>query len=121
MTLQQVMHSHYSTIMPKLMTGTLGRQHCVAVSHSGAAWPPLILDTRTAIATIVAAAAVTLRVNFPINDQLMTWNSSAPPDGLRKIWVAWERARTVRTALWVSAFVFQVVAAVAGGRSGRDR
>jgi uncharacterized membrane protein len=63
-----------------------------------------------AIAAIAAAAILTIRVNFPINDQLMTWSPVAPPDNLRQIWSTWEKAHTIRTILWVSAFVLEVSA-----------
>jgi hypothetical protein len=38
------------------------------------------------------AFALTVIVNFRINDQLMTWNPVAPPDTFREIWSPREKA-----------------------------
>jgi uncharacterized membrane protein len=109
-TLQQVTHVHYGKVLPKFMAGAL---------VGGLLWLTLIRAQRSriqfwllafAVAAIAAAAVVTIRVNFPINDQLMTWSAAAPPDKLRQIWSTWEKAHTVRTILWVCAFVFEVAA-----------
>lgn len=109
-TLQQVTHVHYSKVMPKLMAGAI---------LCGVLWLVLIRAERRSIhfwllvlslAAVAAAAAVTIHVNFPINDQLMTWRAEAPPDDLRQIWSAWEKAHSVRTMLWVWAFVCEVAA-----------
>jgi hypothetical protein len=97
-------------VLRKVMTGALG---------GGLLWLILIRARRSriqfwllalAVAAITAAAVVTIRLNFPINDQLMTWRAAAPPDNLRQIWSSWEKAHTARTILWVSAFVFEVAA-----------
>jgi uncharacterized membrane protein len=118
-TLQQVTHVHYGKVLPKLMASALA---------GGLLWLILIRAQRCqiqfwllafALAIIAAAAVVTIRVNFPINDQLLTWNVTAPPDNLRQIWSTWEKAHTIRTILWVSAFVLEV-AALALAASRKD-
>ena len=60
-----------------------------------------------AVAAIIIATALTVRVNFPINDQLMTWSAAAQPDNMKEIWSRWETAHTVRTILWLAAFVLE--------------
>jgi len=118
-TLQQVTHVHYGKVLPKFTVGALA---------GGLLWLILIRAQRSriqfwllafAVAAITAAAAVTIHVNFPINDQLMTWNATAPPDNLMQIWSTWEKAHTIRTMLWVSAFVLEV-AALALATSRKD-
>lgn len=47
-----------------------------------------------AVVAIASAADLTVRVNFPTNDQLMTWSAAAPPDNMREIWSTWEKAHT---------------------------
>jgi len=59
---------------------------------------------------IVIAASLTVRVNFPINDQLMTWSAATPPDNIIEIWSPWEKAHTVRTILCLGAFALEVAA-----------
>jgi hypothetical protein len=64
-----------------------------------------------ATGAMVVAAALTLRVNIPINKQLMTWDVAAPPENMREIWNRWERVHTIRTILWLGAFALEVIAA----------
>jgi uncharacterized membrane protein len=63
-----------------------------------------------AMVTMVLAAVFTLRVNIPINNQLMMWSVAAPPENMREIWSRWEGMHTVRTILWLGAFACEVMA-----------
>jgi uncharacterized membrane protein len=117
--LQQITHVHYGKVLPKFMAGALA---------GGVLWLILIRAQRSriqfwllgfAVAAITAAAAVTIRVNFAVNDELMTWSTAAPPDDLRQIWNTWQKAHTARTIFWVGAFVFEV-AALAFATSQKD-
>jgi uncharacterized membrane protein len=63
-----------------------------------------------ALADIVVAFALTVKVNFPINAQLMKWNAASPPANVKELWSPWERVHTIRTALWLSGFVLEVAA-----------
>ena len=84
--LQQISHAHYGHVLPKFMVCAL----------AGALWWLTVIRAERkhvhfwllalAVAAIGSAAAVTIHVNFPINDQLMTWNVAAPPDNLRQNW-----------------------------------
>jgi hypothetical protein len=64
----------------------------------------------SAVVAIVIAAALTVRVNFPINDQVITWSAAAPPDDIREFWSPWEKAHTIRTILWLGPFALEVAA-----------
>ena len=66
----------------------------------------------SALVTMVFAFVLTAIVNFPINDQLMTWSPMAPPRNFRETWSPWEKAHKVRTVLWIAAFVCEAVALV---------
>jgi uncharacterized membrane protein len=107
---QQIIHNHYIKLLPVLsmasLAGGLGWLFLVRAQWST---PQFWLLASAAVA-IAIAAALTVRVNFPINDQLMTWNVAAPPDNIREIWSRWEKAHTVRTILWVGAFALEVAA-----------
>lgn len=108
--LQQVTHVHYSKVLPVYL----------AISVFAAFfWLILIRAQRNrlhfwllalALIFIASAAYVTIHFNFPINAQLMTWNSSSPPANFKRIWSVWENAYSIRTILWVLAFVLEVTA-----------
>jgi uncharacterized membrane protein len=108
--LQQIIHNHYIKLLPGLsmaaLVGGLGWLLLVRAQWSTLPFWLVAL----AIGAIVIATALTLRVNFPINDQLMTWSAAAPPDNMREIWSRWEKAHTVRTILWLGAFALEVAA-----------
>lgn len=59
---------------------------------------------------IIVAAALTLRVNTPINNQLMTWDPASPPANWQSIWARWEHVHTIRTILWLCAFALESLA-----------
>jgi len=63
-----------------------------------------------ALGAMIMGAALTLRVNIPINNQLMTWSVEAPPENMREIWSRWESVHTIRTILWSGAFALEVIA-----------
>ena len=105
---QQIIHNHYRKLLPVLS---------IAALAGGLGWLLLVRAQwntlqfwllASAVVAIASAAALTLRVNFPINDQLMTWSAAAPPDNIREIWSPWEKAHTVRTIFWLGAFALEV-------------
>jgi uncharacterized membrane protein len=107
---QQIIHNHYIKLLPVLsmasLAGGLGWLLLVRAQWT----TPQFWLLASAVAAIAVAAALTVRVNFPINDQLMTWNAAAPPDNIREIWSPWEKVHTVRTILWLAAFALEVAA-----------
>ena len=105
---QQIIHIHYIKLLPVLslssMAGALGWLFLVRARWNGVEFWLVAL----AVVAIASAAALTFRVNFPINAQLMTWSAAAPPDNMKEIWSAWEKAHTVRTIFWMGAFALEV-------------
>lgn len=107
---QQIQHVHFARMMPPLtlvaIVGGLGWLSLVGAQRS----PEQFWLVALATVAMVLAAALTLRVNIPINNQLMTWNVAAPPENMREIWSRWEKIHTIRTVLWLTAFVLEVSA-----------
>jgi len=108
--LQQIIHMNFVRMMPPLLLAAIG---------AGLAWLFLIRARRhsaefwlvmAAVAAMISVAVLTRAINVPINDQLMTWSVQAPPPNLREIWGRWEAVHTVRTILWLAAFVLETVA-----------
>jgi uncharacterized membrane protein len=68
---------------------------------------------------IALIAAMTRAVNVPINNQLMTWDSAAPPNNVRELWAPWDRINTIRTVLAAAALIFEALALSLSGTVGR--
>ncbi len=107
---QQIIHVHVVKILPALTLTDI---------VSSLAWLILVRArwdraefwlVALAVGAMAFAFALTVIVNFPINDQLTTWNPAAPPDNFREIWSPWEKAHKVRTTLWMTAFALEAVA-----------
>ena len=107
---QRVQHVHFARFMPPLtlasVVGALAWLIMVRAQWNG----PQFWLVALAIGVMVLGAVLTLSVNIPINNQLMTWNVEAPPQNVREIWSRWERIHTIRTILWLGAFALEVVA-----------
>jgi uncharacterized membrane protein len=107
---QQIQHAHFARMLPPLTLGAIA---------GGLVWLMIVRAPQNrfqlwlvAVATgaMIMATVLTLRVNFPINDQLMTWSVVAPPENIREIWNRWEAVHTIRTTLWLAAFALEVIA-----------
>jgi len=102
--LQQIQHVHFVRMMPVLQ---------IAAILSTGAWL-LLIRSRIGSSQFVVLAlaavgvlgvfALTLAINIPINNTLMTWNASAPPANAMETWKRWEQVNTVRAI--VSPIVF---------------
>lgn len=60
---------------------------------------------------LVIGMLVTVLVHFPINDEIMTWQPSAPPADWQERRDGWLIAHAVRTVIAMAGFVLLVVAA----------
>lgn len=63
-----------------------------------------------ATAAILFIFLMTLAVNVPINEQLMTWSVESPPANVRELWAPWERVHTIRTVAAIGAFILEAAA-----------
>lgn len=114
---QQAIHIVYGRMMPPLV---------IVAIIAGIVWL-FFLRKRfrsagflfAAISTVCAmvAFALTVTVNFPLNDLLMTWNAASPPADVKELWMPWESAHTIRTVIYVIGFI----SAIAGINMSRDR
>jgi uncharacterized membrane protein len=60
----------------------------------------------------IGMVAVTARVNVPGNKVIQSWSTESPPEGWQAMRRRWETSHTIRTALSLLGFTFQVLAAV---------
>ena len=107
---QRIQHVHFARMMPTLtlaaIAGALGWLIMVRAQWNSSQFSLVAVAT----GAMVLAAVLTFRVNIPINNQLMTWSVTAPPENMREIWNRWEKIHTIRTILWLSAFALEVIA-----------
>ncbi len=61
-------------------------------------------------AAVVSILLMTVIVNAPINNQLMSWSVDSPPENVRAVWEAWERTHTARTAVSLGALLILTLA-----------
>ena len=117
---QRVQHVHFARLMPPLtLASVVGALAWLIIVR--ARWDDAqFLLVALAIGAMVLGAVLTLLVNIPINNQLMTWNVDAPPQNMREIWSRWERIHTIRTILWLGAFALEVVALAVSGSPATD-
>lgn len=113
---QQGLHGHFVPMLPFLMSiAILASLKWLILARSRSKGVGLAL---LGLATLGLASAfvLTLTVNVPINQQLMTWSPAAPPPDVMEIWRTWERAHTGRTVL-----IGVRSRAVGSGRAPRSR
>jgi hypothetical protein len=70
----------------------------------------------SSLACMVIATATTLRVNVPINKQVMQWSSQAPPSNWQELRDRWQRFHVYRTYLTLLSFMCQVAALLTAER-----
>jgi uncharacterized membrane protein len=107
--LQQIQHVHFVRMMPVLQ---------IAALLSTLTWLFLLRsDVRSSQFAVIALATIcllvvfglTMGINVPINNTLMTWNASAPPSDAMEIWKRWEQVNTVRAIVAPIGFALQVL------------
>ena len=107
--LQQIIHQIFQRMMPPLV---------VAAVLGTLTWTVLLRGEGPVIAfwllvsaslSLLGAAILTRVINIPINRQLMTWDSKAPPREFSEVWGRWERIHSIRTILAVIALVCQTL------------
>ena len=107
--LQQIQHVHFVRMMPVLQ---------IAALLSTLTWLFLLRsEVRSSQFAVIALAAVcllvvfgmTMAINVPINNTLMTWNASAPPGDAMDIWKRWEQVNTIRAIISPIGFALQVL------------
>jgi uncharacterized membrane protein len=108
--LQQIIHSQYVRVLPFLVLAAIGSAGLWLVFVRARSTSAELRLVAVALGAAIAAFVITIVVNMPINEQLMTWSATAPPADVREIWVRWERAHAVTDLLWLTAFSLEVIA-----------
>lgn len=114
---QQELHLRFGRLMPVLLGGSL---------IAGVVF--LILERRdyrskefifTTIATLCTIGVIILTrlINVPINETLMTWQVSAPPENVMQLWAPWEGSHTIRAVIAVLGFASLAYGASAARRT----
>jgi uncharacterized membrane protein len=107
--LQQIQHVYFVRMMPVLQMAAL---------LSTLTWLLLLRSSvRSSQFAVIALAAIsllvvfglTVAINVPINNTLMTWNASAPPGDAMEIWKRWEQVNTVRAIISPIGFALEVL------------
>jgi len=101
---QQQLHLRFGKVMPVLLAGSL-----LAGVISLALLRRNYKDREfifTVIATVCTVCVVILTrlINAPINETLMTWQVSSPPENVMQLWAPWEGSQTIRTVIAVIGF-----------------
>lgn len=68
-------------------------------------YPPRFIFTAIATLCVLAVIVMTRLVNVPVNEALMTWRITAPPQNLMELWAPWEKVHTIRTVVSMIGFV----------------
>ncbi len=70
-------------------------------------------------AAMTAVLGMTLAINVPLNNALMTWSVASPPANLAEMWQPWETSHAIRTVVAIVAFLLQC-ASLGGPPSARS-
>jgi uncharacterized membrane protein len=113
---QQQLHLVFGRLMPVLLIGSL-----LAGIVSLVLQRPNYRNTQfffTVIALLCNAAVMilTVLINVPVNQTLMTWQVSSPPENVMQLWAPWEGSHTIRTVIALLGF-----AALAYGYAARPK
>lgn len=101
---QQELHLTFGMVMPVLLgVGLLSGLISLLLLRRER---KTVLFTFTAVATlcVLAVIVMTRLVNVPINEALMTWSTTAPPENVMQLWAPWEKIHTIRTVVSLIGF-----------------
>jgi ABC-type Na+ efflux pump permease subunit len=101
---QQQLHSTFGKLMPVLLVGSLlAGALSLALLRRDYRSREFIFTTIATLCTL-CVVIVTRLINVPINETLMTWQVSSPPENVMQLWAPWEGAHTIRTAIALLGF-----------------
>ena len=107
--LQQIQHLHFVRFMPVLqIAAVLSTLIWLFLLRSGVRSSQFLLLALAAVG-LVAVFVLTITINVPINNTLMTWTASAPPPDAMEIWKRWEQINTIRAIIAPIAFGLEVL------------
>jgi uncharacterized membrane protein len=101
---QQELHLRFGTLMPVLIISSLLAGIISLVLLRGDNRSKEFLLTAIATLCVLGVAVMTRMVNVPVNEALMTWQVSSPPDNVMQLWEPWEKIHTIRTIVSIAGF-----------------
>jgi Domain of unknown function (DUF1772) len=101
---QQELHLVFGKLMPVLLIGSLLAGIVSVVLQRRNYRNMEYLLTVIAILCNAAVIILTLLINVPVNQTLMTWQISTPPENVMQLWAPWEGSHTIRTVIAVLGF-----------------
>ena len=107
--LQQIQHVHFVRFMPVLQIAAVLSALVWLFLLRASVGTPQFLLLALAAAGLLTVFALTMAINVPINNTLMTWTASAPPPNAMEIWKRWEQVNTVRAIIAPIAFGLEVL------------
>jgi hypothetical protein len=113
---QQELHLRFGKLMPVLLAGSLlaGVVSLVLLRRNYRSRE--FIFTMIAVVCTVCVVILTRLINVPINETLMTWQVSSPPENVMQLWAPWEGSHTIRTVIAVLGFASLAYAASARGQ-----
>ena len=108
---QQELHLRFGKLMPVLLLGSLlAGIISLSLMRRNYQSKEFIFATIATLCTI-GVIILTLLINVPINETLMTWQVTSPPDNVMQLWAPWEGTHTIRTVIAVLGFASLTYAA----------
>ena len=101
---QQELHLRFGKVMPVLLAGSLLAGVISLVLLRRNYRNREFIFTTIATVCTVCVVILTRLINVPINETLMTWQASSPPENVMQLWAPWEGSHTIRTVIAVIGF-----------------
>jgi uncharacterized membrane protein len=114
---QQQLHLTFGKLMPVLLVGSVlaGVLSLILLRRNYKS--RLFIFTMIATLCTLGVIVLTRLINVPINETLMTWQVSSPPENVMQLWAPWEGSHTIRTVIALLGFASLAWAETPGQRS----
>ena len=101
---QQELHLRFGKLMPVLLGGSLLAGLISLIVQRRSYLSKEFIFTAIAMLCTIGVIILTRLINVPINETLMTWQASAPPENVMQLWAPWEGSHTIRTVIALLGF-----------------
>ena len=118
---QQELHLKFGKLMPVLLAGSLLTGIVSLVLTRREFQSKAFIFTTVATICTICVITLTRLINVPINETLMTWQVSSPPENVMQLWAPWEGSHTIRTVIAVLGFASLAYAASTRGQRSEFR
>lgn len=106
--MQQAIHIRFVRLMPSLiLSAVIGNLIWIWNLRGDLRSLPFWLVLGSLLG-IVAIAVMTRIVSVPLNQQLMSWAATAPPDAIHRLWQPWEQVNRTRLLIAVVVLVTEL-------------